>query len=797
MNAEHPVRVLTGLTTIALIAGVWGISVPPAAGQPTAKISTAAPMAQGRPYIKLSAATISDSGRTVRANVRWHRATLKQDGHHRLVVRLVATSASGASTVLRTERFAASGAAGAAKIRIRLPKAKAELLRQAGGARLVASQRLTSAQGSKTYVSSLPLPIAPNAGDAVDNTRDCSGIALIPGADLSNCQFLGADLRAAQLSGATMTGANLTEADLSGANLSGADLTGVTWWNTKCPNSMVTTGSPCGVSTFVAESGFVDVPAIKYNFAQGATKRSFQTTPAKLWYTFYPARSSTGATPLFVMLNGGPGAATTANLFANNTAPFTLSPDWQQAGSPGFSVNPYSWDQAGNLLYIDPAQTGFSYNVNPGATVNDLARYADYFLKGNFNPFIDADQVLRVVLDFLDSHEKLRNVPVVFVAESYGGVRVSTMLNMLLNSQRYTSSGSGIFHDDALVAKIRGHFTAIGQPGPLTPSVVASQFGRQILIQPQISSYQGDAQTAYFWKTNPGVMDDIAAATGHPGDFTRNGAYCNVNLLPANGVCATMAYVPSWGRDRYNWAKPANWTDDSELAVTRQLTQLGKLNAILGTDVTKIKDLQASGRRFTAYHYLGSPLKTVQQDPDGELAAPWMPSEASAQYQASVLAQDPLDDSLARAMGRLSSNDTYYMAWNKEVYIASALNKVASEFDLFPIGADTAPTYGEMFLENARSVRTFLTDAYYDLVIYSDALPLALRHHTSTVRDVTQSHGTEQQLGTFDIHYTDGATVSLYYPYYAHSGHAVAASEPEKILADVGNWLSCTSAGSC
>lgn len=649
------------------------------------------------------------------------------------------------------------------------------------------------------------------------STRDLSQVALT-GADLTK-----AVLRKATLVEANLTGANLTNASLLGADTSRMLQDKITWWNTTCPDGMVVSGSPCAGIRQGTESGFVTLAPISYAFPTKAfVEFDYTTTEAHVFYTFQPA-DSPGAkpqdAPVFVMLNGGPGAATTANLFANNTAKYTVNVDMQKAGGPGYALNPYSWTSMGNLLYIDPPQTGFSFNVNPDAATNDPLRFVDYFFTGNFNPYIDADQVLRVVLQFLDTHPALQDNPVVLVGESYGGTRVSTMLNMVLFPEAYGAKGKS-FRDPGLVAQLTSHFAAIGIDSPLTPERTARQFGRQVLIQPQLSSYQTDVQTDMYWtpKGNASVIDAVADASGHPGGFTRDKSTCGV-LKDNLGACAIMRYVAGFGRDRYNWTKGATWSDDQEAYTSAQFEQLGKLNVILGTDFGAIPGVKAPARNGNAYHFLaGIPWMNFDEDgladvpgasdsqldalsagiADGAGQTGWLyPGIVAAQGAAdAAVANVPVDDSLTANLGKLLRYDRYYLAWNPDVYAAYAFNYFTPEYLVLGMSQDTSPRYGDMFLLNARYVDTFLTDAEYDLVIYSPALPVALSKHDG-ISSVLRQRSNHEENGIFGITYQDGKKVTLYYPYYASSGHAVGASQPEKLRNDVAAWLRCTSDGTC
>lgn len=550
----------------------------------------------------------------------------------------------------------------------------------------------------------------------------------------------------------------------------------------------------------VKQSGFYAIDPIPYSFRISQSDHRYTTTQANLWYSFHPADKTPvgGAktTPIFVMLNGGPGAATSSNLFSMNTAPYTLSADWVDEGGPGYKRNEFSWTELGHLLYIDPAQTGFSYNVNAKAVNNDWERTLEYTWRGNFNPFIDADQVLRVVLRFLEDHQDLRGNPVVFVGESYGGTRVSTMLNLLLFSERYAANGSSFFRDDGLVTQVRNHFRALGKPvDPLTSDTVAAQFGRQVLIQPQLSGRrQGDVQAEMYWTTKPSIIDEIAQQAGFPGGFTRDDNEC---LMLTHATCPIIHYLPKFNRDRYNYQKPKDWSDDLELFSARTLSQRGKLDTVLGVDVGQIAPIKAAAREGSAYHLLGLPFP-------GVVVGGLLPGlQASQAYKESMLLANPLpeDDSLEKNFGTLGRFDRYYMAMNTEVYIAFSLNIWSPEYLYLPLNADNNSTYGDFFLENARHVKTFLSDAKYDVVIYSPALPVALGRHVGQVRQITWQRGDTasdaNKLGKFDIHYVDGHTVSLFYPYYGASGHAVGATEPKKLRADVADWLVCSANGGC
>jgi hypothetical protein len=557
------------------------------------------------------------------------------------------------------------------------------------------------------------------------------------------------------------------------------------------------------------EAGFASIGPIQYTFVKRDRARKivrsfdYTTSPAKLWYAYFPSapgaeaiHSDPTGTPLFVFLNGGPGAATSVNLFANSTAPYTINRDLVEPGGPGYAPNPWSWTALGHLLYIDPALTGFSYNIgptrvnHPNPFVSGPIRAAEFFGRGNFNPFIDAAQLLRVVLGFIESHEALSSSPVVFVGESYGGTRVATMMNMLLFSADYDRGGHAFFWDPELVESIRSHFGVNGAE-ELPPETVAARFGHQILIQPQLTSYQDDVHDALYWDRKPSIIDHVAEVSGHPGEFSRNRFWCLSQWPPMIGKanCATMGYLPLWDRDRYNWSKYAAWSDELEAFASTQLNQLDTLNTLVGIDVASVADIKPDVRR-KAYKVLGldppSLGQALRENPNNQWAALKSRTAENQVLNPVMTGSGTLED----AFGRLKRWDRYFTSFSTEVYAAFALNIVAPEYRTLPLNADNHPTYGDLFLRNIRYVETFLTDAFYDLVIDSEALPLALEKHESVHSVKWKPGNTEpEEPGQFEILFYDGPPVSFYYPGYMESGHAVSSSEPRKLHSDVAKWL--------
>lgn len=75
-------------------------------------------------------------------------------------------------------------------------------------------------------------------------------------------------------------------------------------------------------------------------------------------YRFFESRSAPSTAPLVLWMTGGPGCSSEVALFGEN------GPCSVNENGNGTDLNPSSWNQHANLLYIDqPAGTGFSYGL--------------------------------------------------------------------------------------------------------------------------------------------------------------------------------------------------------------------------------------------------------------------------------------------------------------------------------------------------------------------------------------------------------------------------------------------------
>jgi hypothetical protein len=551
-------------------------------------------------------------------------------------------------------------------------------------------------------------------------------------------------------------------------------------------------------STLTSEANFYQIDPVSYYFLNKERKKdfSFTTCIARLWYSFFPADSDAAAKPLFVLLNGGPGCGTSTNLFAMNTAPYTLHRTRIEKGK-FYQKNAYSWTKMGNLLYIDAPNTGFSYDV---IKTKYLPKVIDSFISGsNYNSFIDAAQVLRVVLRFLNEHPELQKNKVIFVGESYSGVRVSTMLNLLLFYTEY-SDGTRVFKDIELAKIIKNHLDK-ALPEKKThykPKDVALQFERQILIQPQIAGkIQSDIQKAYYTgKNSPiGKLDKKGKVKKGKGwkDFLEKYSWDDALIL----------YLRYIDKDQYNYSKNWTWSDDLEEFSSRSLLNVDMLSKITGCNITKIPYMQPKARKYATRYMLSSMNKFFESHTWKKILSKEV-SEAKKTWlklvpHRIINMQNKEKGSFEMVLGQLNNYDSYLVGTNVYVYLFFIYNNLTlyGEVDTFDICPETSSIYGKMFLENLSVVETFMTDTMFDLVIYSPTLPEQFQEYKNIVENVKIRRGNAEIDGSFTIYYKSNSLKNtetpdfktVYWPHYAKSGHSVSSAQPKKFRKDIEDWI--------
>ena len=565
---------------------------------------------------------------------------------------------------------------------------------------------------------------------------------------------------------------------------------------TACSNSSSSGPQP----DITAEAGFTEIEALSYRLAQ----IPYTSSRARIFYSFHPAQENAGSKPLFVFVNGGPGAATTDGLLSLNTAPMTsdLLQYLKNEHEPVFQ-NPYSWSKMGNLLYIDAPLTGYAYNFLPeGISTPE----AEFTLK-NCNPFIDAAQVLRVMLRFLENHPLIQKNPVILVGESYGGTRTTVMLNMMLFYGNYSpeSQEENIYQDETLVQEIQAHLDAVfpettGQVHD--PKEVAHQFGRHIMIEPQLTGKYQSRLTGVAFEEPGSVIYRIAEET-------------ETTYTPCQGGDSTcdpmenaLKFVTETAlRDMYKYDEEVTWSWVINAWSDAWLGFVSTATALLETDITRIAPFYAVNRAG-AYKY--GPRKdeigSFQNWSSYANLSPGLKASISAfaQNRQEILLQaesaviEAMQEGadyvfLEEVFGELGSWDEYYtFLMNFDVY-DGFYGDDAVKYDVDP----ESPRYGQLFLQNLPLVQVMITEAPWDLSIYATVLPYSFEEYSDIVAKVEVDTPCPECDKFFTIWYRPDSLTgtvtpekrTVYFPYYAEAGHAVALSMPEKIMQDVALWI--------
>src|SRR6478609_2491549 len=167
-----------------------------------------------------------------------------------------------------------------------------------------------------------------------------------------------------------------------------------------------------GAAAIGARAGFLDLAprTVRLN----GRSLSLEAT-SKIFYNFRPAQQAAATRPTIVLFNG---------FAADVVRAFGTGPNSAQADG-SVAENPDSLTRFANLLYLEPRQAGFSYDVLDGRAANAADCSQDVF-----NEYVDAADVLLASLQFMNGHSELKG-PVYWLGESYAGVRISWIVAYL------------------------------------------------------------------------------------------------------------------------------------------------------------------------------------------------------------------------------------------------------------------------------------------------------------------------------------------------------------------------------
>jgi hypothetical protein len=241
---------------------------------------------------------------------------------------------------------------------------------------------------------------------------------------------------------------------------------------------------------------------------------------------------------------------------------------------------------------------GFSYGRrDAGGTANA------------FSPVEDASDFVRALLSFYAQYPQLEANPVFVVGESYGGVRAQYFLDLVL---RYTTEAAKGGAD--LPGLLQSHFDAVFPSlagTPIDEKTIATQFERQILIQPLVL---GDMQR----------QAEVPLMRKDPYVGVSSGCY------PAGTRC-----------DEYDAAKPPGWSDGVTASAVLALSTDATAQVLLGGPLASIPELQPAARRDAFRSFRADVLA---------------PSVLSATAQGNA--------ALTASLGALATGDTYVVPFD-------------------------------------------------------------------------------------------------------------------------------------
>ncbi|XP_044472069.1 serine carboxypeptidase II-2 [Mangifera indica] len=123
-----------------------------------------------------------------------------------------------------------------------------------------------------------------------------------------------------------------------------------------------------------------------------------------LFYWLIEADEDPDSKPLVLWLNGGPGCSSIAYGEAEEIGPFHIRPDGKT-----LYLNPYSWNQVANILFLDsPVGVGFSYSNTSSDLLNNGDRRT-------------ARDSLAFLLKWLERFPQFKGRDFYITGESYGG----------------------------------------------------------------------------------------------------------------------------------------------------------------------------------------------------------------------------------------------------------------------------------------------------------------------------------------------------------------------------------------
>jgi hypothetical protein len=483
------------------------------------------------------------------------------------------------------------------------------------------------------------------------------------------------------------------------------------------PDCAPSLGEVCPVLAPPAEVGFVEIEPAEYWLGEVRLVSS----RAQLFYAYLPAQESNTRTPTFVLTGGGP-AGSTMFLLASHAQTALVGDELQPIAG---GANPWALTGLGHVLYIDARNAGYSYaQLDDPSDAN--ARGAE-FGAHNYNVYRDAADVWRALFGFWRQHPELDEQPIYLMAESYGGMRVTAMLDMLVHAEAGDAE-SQWYRDSGL----RAEFASRARDG--------LRVAGQIVLQAIIAGRRQLDAAGELYERSGSIVDLLASRAG--ARYVR----CAERGDGCDRYLNAIDFLHSIDRSPYDYDAPSSWLDEHIQRLSFVATRRQTVASLLGLEIASLDGVLGTARPG-AYRFADA-----------------------------TNAQRTMRGDLDQSYGPVEPWDAYFVALNREA--TDVFNRVEAESLL----ADARQAgFGDLFLANLRQVPTMATRADRDLVVYGESLVPALASYPG-VRTVA--------LAGEEIHvdWLDGASRAIFSPSYA-SSHSVSRELPDKLFSDLARFV--------
>eukprot|EP00253_Pinus_taeda_P028270 PITA_28270 len=160
-----------------------------------------------------------------------------------------------------------------------------------------------------------------------------------------------------------------------------------------------------------------------------------------LFYYFAEATQNSYNKPLVLWLNGGPGCSSLGFGAMAELGPFRVNPDGRT-----LSDNPYAWNQAANVLFLEsPAGVGFSYTN----TTSDYTQTGDK---------LTAEQSYAFLVNWFNRFPQFKFRRFYIAGESYAGYYIPELASKILQQKKLSQAsfinfrgimvGNGVMNSD-------------------------------------------------------------------------------------------------------------------------------------------------------------------------------------------------------------------------------------------------------------------------------------------------------------------------------------------------------------